>query len=55
MNGRATVGLDNEVLVEDFVTRFFTGIQVGCVVTPYAMFRRTVGLHMGVRVGLGGL
>ena len=55
--GRATVGLDNEVLMEDFVTRFFTGIQVKLAVAhAYTHFNvstdKSVGLHMGVRVGL---
>ena len=55
--GRANVGLDNEVLVDDLVTRFFTGVQVKLAVAhAYTHFNvstdKSVGLHMGIRVGL---
>jgi hypothetical protein len=55
--GRATVGLDNEAITEELVTRFFAGAQVKlAVVHGYTHLNvstdKSVGLHMGVRIGI---
>ena len=55
--GRATVGLDNEAITEDLVTRFFTGIQLKlAVLHAYGHLNvgtdKSVGLHTGLRVGI---
>jgi hypothetical protein len=55
--GRATVRVDSSVPTEDWVTRFFTGVQFKLAVAhAYTHLNvgtdKSVGLHMGVRVGL---
>jgi hypothetical protein len=55
--GRATVGLDTEVITEELVTRFFVGAQVKlAVLHAYTHLNisldKSVGLHMGVWVGI---